>query len=196
TAPPAGHDAVTQVQIGERPIEQIPDDQDDLEPNDSVVLIVEDDPHYARVMVDLAKDEGFKVLVAHRGAEALALARSHHPTAISLDIFLPDMLGWTVLSQLKQDPSTRHIPVQIVTLDEDRHHGLARGAFSFVQKPTTPEGLESAFARIKGYAKSRRKRLLLVEDDATERSSVTELLGSDDIEIIPADTGAGALLQL
>ena len=63
-------------------------------------------------------------------AVTLALAREHLPTAISLDIFLPDMLGWTVLSQLKQDSATRHIPVQIVTLDEDRHHGLARGAFA------------------------------------------------------------------
>ena len=142
------------------------------------MLIVEDDPHYSRIMIDLAKDEGFKVLVAQRGADALALARAHHPTAISLDIFLPDMLGWTVLSQLKQDPTTRHIPVQIVTLDEDRHHGLARGAFSFVQKPTTTQGLEEAFARIKGYARARRKRLLLVEDNEAERQGVTELLGS------------------
>jgi HAMP domain-containing protein/CheY-like chemotaxis protein/signal transduction histidine kinase len=185
-----------QTRLVERPVEQVIDDRDNLEPDDSVVLIVEDDPHFSRILVDLAKDEGFKVLLAHRGADALALARAHHPSAISLDIFLPDTLGWTVLSQLKQDPTTRHIPVQIVTLDEDRHHGLARGAFSFVQKPTTTEGLENAFARIKGYAKSRRKRLLLVEDDATERSSVMELLGSEDIEIIPVDTGASALLQL
>jgi HAMP domain-containing protein/CheY-like chemotaxis protein/signal transduction histidine kinase len=196
TAPAANSGAVAQMRLAERPAEQIIDDRHNLAPHDSVVLIVEDDPHYSRVMVDLAKDEGFKVLVAHRGADALALARAHHPSAISLDIFLPDMLGWTVLSQLKQDPTTRHIPVQIVTLDEDRHHGLARGAFSFVQKPTTTEGLESAFARIKGYAKSRRKRLLLVEDDAAELSSVTELLGSDDIEIMTADTGESALLQL
>ncbi|HEY0745502.1 MAG TPA: HAMP domain-containing protein [Steroidobacteraceae bacterium] len=190
------HGAMAQIRLAEQPPEQILDDRDNLDPDDSVVLIVEDDPHYSRVMVDLAKDEGFKVLVAHRGADALALARTHHPTAISLDIFLPDMLGWTVLSQLKQDPTTRHIPVQIVTLDEDRHHGLARGAFSFVQKPTTTEGLENAFARIKGYAKSRRKRLLLVEDDEAERRGVTELLSSDDIEIMAADTGASALLQL
>jgi len=193
---PAANGGAAQLRASERPVEQIIDDRDNLAPRDSVVLIVEDDPHYSRVMVELAKDEGFKVLVAHRGADALALARAHHPTAISLDIFLPDMLGWTVLSQLKQDPSTRHIPVQIVTLDEDRHHGLARGAFSFVQKPTTTEGLEGAFARIKGYAKSRRKRLLLVEDNEAERNSVTELLGSDDIEIIPVDSGASALLQL
>jgi HAMP domain-containing protein/CheY-like chemotaxis protein len=195
-APPAGSGALAQTRLVERPLEQIIDDRDNLAPNDSVVLIVEDDPHYSRIMVDLAKSEGFKVLVAHRGADALALARAHHPSAISLDIFLPDMLGWTVLSQLKQDPTTRHIPVQIVTLDEDRHHGLARGAFSFVQKPTTTEGLENAFARIKGYAKSRRKRLLLVEDNEAERQGVTELLGSDDIEIMTADTGASALLQL
>jgi HAMP domain-containing protein/signal transduction histidine kinase/DNA-binding response OmpR family regulator len=188
--------AAAQLRLAERPAEHIADDRAIIQPGDSVVLIVEDDLHYARVMVDLAKDEGFKVLVAHRGADALALARAHHPTAISLDIFLPDMLGWTVLSQLKQDATTRHIPVQIVTLDEDRHHGLARGAFAYVQKPTTTEGLENAFARIKGYAKSRRKRLLLVEDNEAERQGVSELLASDDIEIMAADTGASALLQL
>jgi CheY-like chemotaxis protein len=157
---------------------------------------VEDDPHYARIMMSAARDEGFKVLVAHRGADALTLARAHYPTAISLDIFLPDMLGWTVLSQLKQDPSTRHIPVQIVTLDEDRHHGLARGAFSFLHKPATPEGLEGAFARIKGYAAPRRKRLLLVEDNEAERKGVSELLSHEDIEIAAAATGAAALAML
>ena len=89
-----------------------------------------------------------------RGADALALAREYQPTAVSLDVFLPDMLGWTVLSQLKQDPATRHIPVQIVTLDEDRQHGLARGAFSFVTKPATTEGLEAALERIKAYVEA------------------------------------------
>jgi HAMP domain-containing protein/signal transduction histidine kinase/DNA-binding response OmpR family regulator len=180
----------------DRPPEQIPDDRGAIAPGDSVVLIVEDDPHFARLMVGAAKDKGFKVLVATRGTEALALARAHHPTAISLDIFLPDMLGWTVLSQLKQDPATRHIPVQIVTLDEDRHHGLARGAFSFVQKPASSEGLEEAFARIKGYASPRRKRLLIVEDDEVERNSVAELLSHEDIEIASAATGSEALEKL
>jgi CheY-like chemotaxis protein/signal transduction histidine kinase/HAMP domain-containing protein len=177
----------------ERQPEPILDDRDSLEAGDSVLLIVEDDQHYARIMMSAAKEKGFKVLVAHRGADALALVRDHEPTAISLDIFLPDMLGWTILSQLKQNPSTRHIPVQIVTLDEDRHHGLARGAFAFVKKPTTAEGLGGAFNRIKGYADSRRKRLLLVEDDAAERQSVTALLGHEDIEIAMAETGSEAL---
>ena len=184
--------AVTQ----ERVTEQLPDDRLSLEPGDTILLIVEDDPHYARVLVDLARDKGFKILVAARGAEALDLAKQYQPAAISLDVFLPDMLGWTVLSQLKHNPLTRHIPVQIITLDEDRQHALARGAFSFVNKPTTTEGVAAALTQIKEYAKPRRKRLLIVEDNAAEQMSIKELLGHDDIEIITADTGAGALSTL
>jgi signal transduction histidine kinase/CheY-like chemotaxis protein len=180
----------------ERPTEAVPDDRDSIAPGDSVLLIVEDDPHYARVVADLARDRGFRVLVASRGAEALALAREHRPIAISLDVFLPDMLGWTVLSQLKQDPETRHIPVQMVTLDEDRQHGLSQGAFSFLTKPTTTEGLEAALERIQAFSRPRRKRLLVVEDNAAERMSVTELLDHDDIDIVPVETGAGALAEL
>jgi CheY-like chemotaxis protein len=109
---------------------EIDDDRYGIAPGDSVLLIVEDDPHYARLMADLARDKGFKVMVALQGEQALELASAYQPSAVSLDIFLPDMLGWNVLGQLKQNPITRHIPVQIVTLDEDRQHGLARGAFS------------------------------------------------------------------
>jgi CheY-like chemotaxis protein len=131
-----------------------------------------------------------------RGAEALALAREYQPTAVSLDVFLPDMLGWTVLSQLKQNSATRHIPVQIVTLDEDRQHGLARGAFAFMNKPTTTEGLEAALTRLKTYAQPRRKRLLVVEDNAAEQLGVTTLLGHDDIDIATVGTGSSALSAL
>jgi HAMP domain-containing protein/CheY-like chemotaxis protein/signal transduction histidine kinase len=180
----------------ERVIEQLPDDRLSLEPGDTILLIVEDDPHYARVLVDLARDKGFKVLVAARGSEALDLAKQFQPSAVSLDVFLPDMLGWTVLSQLKHNPLTRHIPVQIITLDEDRQHALARGAFSFVNKPTTTEGVAAALTQIKEYAKPRRKRLLIVEDNAAEQMSIRELLDHNDIEIVTTDTGAGALSTL
>ncbi|HZZ16495.1 MAG TPA: response regulator, partial [Candidatus Sulfotelmatobacter sp.] len=179
--------------VTEHVIEKIGDDRDNLHPDDAVLLVVEDDPHYARVLRDLSRDKGFKVLVASRGAEALALAHEYHPTAVSLDVFLPDMLGWTVLNHLKQDPTTRHIPVQMLTLDEDRHHGLARGAFAFVTKPTTPEGLESALTRIKEYSTPRRKRLLVVEDNPAEQLSIKELLGYDDIDVTVASTGAEAI---
>jgi CheY-like chemotaxis protein/HAMP domain-containing protein/signal transduction histidine kinase len=180
----------------ERVIEQIADDRLNLEPGDTILLIVEDDPHYARVLVDLARDKGFKVLVAARGSEALDLAKQFQPTAVSLDVFLPDMLGWTVLSQLKHNPLTRHIPVQVITLDEDRQHALARGAFSFVNKPTTTEGVSAALSQIKEYAKPRRKRLLIVEDNSAEQMSIKELLGHDDIEIVTTGTGAEALSTL
>ncbi len=187
---------VLQVPAQERVIEALPDDRLNLEPGDTILLIVDDDPHYARVLIDLARDKGFKVLVATRGSEALDLAKQFQPGAVSLDVFLPDMLGWTVLSQLKHNPLTRHIPVQIITLDEDRQHALARGAFSFVNKPTTTEGVSAALSEIREYAKPRRKRLLIVEDNVAEQLSIRELLDHKDIEIVTADTGAGALLTL
>ncbi|MGA8078951.1 MAG: HAMP domain-containing protein [Xanthobacteraceae bacterium] len=180
----------------ERTIEPIPDDRMDIAAGDAILLIVEDDPHYARILVDLARDKGFKALLAMRGDDALNLAKQYQPTAVSLDVFLPDMLGWNVLSQLKQNPLTRHIPVQIVSLDEDRQHGLARGAFAFVNKPTSREGIDEALSRIKEFAEPRKKRLLIVEDNQAEQMSIRELLGHDDIEIINAATGAEALNAL
>src|SRR5207342_3191844 len=184
------------VRAPERQHEVVLDDRDTLQPGDNTLLIVEDDPHYARILVDLAHDRGFKVLVAGRGADALGLARQYHPSAVSLDVFLPDMLGWTVLNQLKQDPVTRHIPVQVVTLDEDRQHGLARGAFSFVNKPSSTQDLEAALVRIKDFVKPRRKRLLIVEDNPAEQLGISELLGHDDIDLITVGTGAEALAVL
>jgi HAMP domain-containing protein/CheY-like chemotaxis protein/signal transduction histidine kinase len=172
---------------------RIEDDRNNLGDSDAILLIVEDDPHYARVLCDLSRDKGFKVLVAHTGAEALALAREYNPTAISLDVFLPDMLGWTILNHLKQDSRTRHIPVQMLTLDEDRHHGLSRGAFSFVTKPTSSEDLDAALTRIRDYAQPRRKRLLVVEDNVAEQMSIRELLGYKDIDIDTVDSGVEAL---
>jgi HAMP domain-containing protein/CheY-like chemotaxis protein/signal transduction histidine kinase len=180
----------------ERTIEPIPDDRINIQAGDPILLIVEDDPHYARILIDLARDKGFKALLAMRGDDAINLAKQYQPTAVSLDVFLPDMLGWNVLSQLKQNPLTRHIPVQIVTLDEDRQHGLARGAFSFVTKPTTRDGIADALARIKEFIQPRRKRLLVVEDNKAEQMSIHELLGHDDIEIVDANTGSEALTVL
>jgi len=175
---------------------RVEDDRDNLQEGDTVLLVVEDDPHYGRVIADLSHDKGFKVLVAMSGAEALALAREFNPTAISLDVFLPDMLGWTVLNHLKQDSRTRHIPVQMLTLDDDRRHGLARGAFAYVTKPTSTEGLEAALTRIRDYSLPRRKRLLVVEDNPAEQLSIRELLGHDDIDIDVVDSGASALEKL
>ncbi len=182
-------------QVGNQ-VEVVADDRDTIESTDSTLLIVEDDVQYARLMVDLARDKGFKVLVASRGSDALDLARRFSPSAISLDIFLPDMMGWTVLSELKQDPTTRHIPVQVVTLDEDRQHGLSRGAFSFMTKPTSAGGLEEMLDRIREFSAPRRRRLLIVEDNPAEQMSIRALLSHDDIEVFVASTGHEALHAL
>ena len=173
--------------------EHIEDDRNLIGEADSVLLIIEDDPHYARILLGLARDKGFRGIVATKGALGLSLARQFQPAAISLDIFLPDMLGWTVLNQLKLDPTTRHIPVQIVTLEEERQHGLAHGAFSYLVKSPTTEGLETAFDRIKNFTAPRTKRLLIVEDNDIERQSVVELLGYKDIEMVAVATGGEAL---
>ena len=156
-------------------------------------MIVEDDVRYARILCDLSRAEGFKVLIALRGAEALALAREFQPTAVSLDVSLPTMLGWTVLNHLKQDPTTRHIPVPMLTMYEDRHHGFSHGAFAFVTKPTTNEGLTSAIARIREYSNPRRKRLLVVEDEPAQQRGIEALLGHDDIDVTVVSTGTDAL---
>jgi CheY-like chemotaxis protein len=174
-------------------IERVPDDRDDLNEGDSVLMIVEDDPHYARIVADLAREQGLKVLIAMNGGEALEMARAFRPTAISLDVFLPDMLGWTVLSRLKQDPALRHIPVQMLTLDEDRQHGLARGAFDFISKPVVADELTGAISRVVDYSKPRKRRLLVVEDDPVERMSIRELIHHDDIEMEQVDSGEAAL---
>jgi HAMP domain-containing protein/CheY-like chemotaxis protein/signal transduction histidine kinase len=173
--------------------EIVPDDRESIHEGETILLIVDDDPHYARVLLGLARDKGFKGIVASRGQTAIALAKRYLPTAITLDVFLPDILGWTVLNSLKRDPATRHIPVQMLSVDEERQHGLSHGAFSYLVKPATIEDLEQAFDRIKNYVAPHTKRLLVIEDNEVERQGIALLLSHDDIEVVTAETGAEAL---
>src|SRR4029078_8858213 len=176
--------------------EVVADDREQIAEGDSVLLIVDDDAHYARVLLGLARDKGFKGIVANRGAAAMTLAKQYLPTAITLDVFLPDMLGWTVLNNLKLDPSTRHIPVQMLSVEEERQHGLSHGAFSYLVKPATTEDLSHAFDRIRSYVATHKKRLLVIEDNEIERQSIVELLHHDDIDLAAVGTGADALSAL
>ncbi|MGD0678854.1 MAG: HAMP domain-containing protein [Polyangiaceae bacterium] len=176
--------------------ETVADDRHDIREGDSILLIVEDDAHYARILLGIAHLKGFKAVVANRGQKALSLARDYLPAAISLDVFLPDMLGWTVLNNLKLDPKTRHIPVQMLSVEEQRQHGLSHGAFSYLVKPATTSELETAFDKLRSYVAPHTKRLLVIEDDGVERASIVELLGHDDIEVVAVGTGNDAFEAL
>ena len=146
------------------------------------------------MLLGLARDKGFKGIVANRGQAALALARQYLPTAITLDVFLPDMLGWTVLNNLKLDPATRHIPVQMLSVEEERQHGLSHGAFSYLVKPATTEDLEDALDRIK-IVRRRRTRSGCSSSRTTTSSAraSSSCWTHDDIEIAAVGTGAEAL---
>jgi CheY-like chemotaxis protein/signal transduction histidine kinase len=190
---PRAAEAVSRAVLPPEREEQVPDDRDEIQEGDATLLIVEDDPHYARVLLGMARDKGFKGIVTAKGTVALALARQYRPAAITLDIFLPDMLGWTVLNNLKLDPTTRHIPVQIISAEEESRHGLSHGAFSCLVKAPTTDGLEAAFNRIVNFTTPRMKRLLVVEDNDLERESIVHLLGHEDIETVAVSTGHEAL---
>jgi CheY-like chemotaxis protein/HAMP domain-containing protein len=196
--PPPALNARTTEREGAQAVsgETVADDRASLDAARPTLLVVEDDARYAVIMRDLARSHGFNVVVAQRGTDALQFARQYRPSAISLDIHLPDMLGWAVLSQLKQDSATRHIPVQIVTVDEERHHSLERGAFAYLAKPATSESIGDALERIRTYTLPRTKRLLIVEDDEHERMSIEELIHHDDVAIDTASSGAGAIEKL
>ncbi|MBW3550003.1 MAG: response regulator [Proteobacteria bacterium] len=184
------------VRVLEHVLERVADDRDLLAPGEPILMVVEDDARYASVLRDHGRSQGFRVLVANTGTEALRLVRDYKPTAISLDIVLPDMLGWTVLARLKQDSSTRHIPVQIVTVEEERQQSIERGAFAYLAKPASTETIDAALQRIKDYTLPRVKRLLIVEDDANERMSIEELIRHDDLAIDTVGTGTEALAAL
>ena len=190
---PAARNVIVSPTIRE---EHIEDDRATVVLGEPVVLMIENDPHYARILLGLAREKGFKGIVAATGSSGLSLARTYKPAAISLDILLPDMIGWAVLRQLKLDPTTRHIPVQVITVVEERQHDLARAAFAYYVKEPTTDGLKIALDRLKTFTAPRTKRLLIIEDDEIERQSIIQLLGHTDIEIVTAATGEEALHAL
>jgi HAMP domain-containing protein/CheY-like chemotaxis protein/signal transduction histidine kinase len=173
---------------------EVRDDRDDIQDGDRVVLIVEDDPDLARTELDVARDRGFKGIVAIRGDSGLALAHEYKPDAIILDMKLPVMDGWVVLDRLKHHPETRHIPVHIVSAGDGRQNALKAGAVAFLEKPISKEGLEDTFGEIRNFIDRGLKRLLVVEDDEGQRQAVVELIGGDeDVEVTAVGTGEAAL---
>ena len=174
----------------------IEDDRRQLQTGDRTVLIIEDDPHYAKVLLEAAREKGFKGLVSPRATTGLAMAREFKPDAITLDLHLPDFDGWRVLDRLKVDLTTRHIPVQIISVDDDDAPALTQGALAYLKKSDQRESLEKAFDQLKTFVERPVRRLLLVEDDEAQRLNITELIGNGDIETIQVGTGQEALAAL
>ncbi|MBH8561680.1 HAMP domain-containing protein [Nostoc sp. CENA67] len=172
------------------------DDRATIESGDRLLLIVEDDINFARILLDMSRQQGFKVITAQTGSAGLTLARQFLPSAILLDIRLPEMDGWTVLDRLKHDPNTRHIPVHIMTVEEGRQRGLQLGAIAYLQKPVTSEAISEALTKIKGFVDRRVKNLLVVEDDDTQRHSIVELIGNSDVATTAVATGLEALAAI
>ncbi|HEV8124410.1 MAG TPA: response regulator, partial [Gemmatimonadales bacterium] len=174
----------------------ISDDRALIEPGDRILLIAEDDPSFAQILLDLARERGFRGLVAQRADRALALAREYQPTAVTLDLRLPDADGWTILDRLKHDPATRHIPVHIISVEENWQRGLRLGAIDFMTKPATRDNLTEALKTLHEFVDRPIKRLLVVEDDNASQQSIVELIGNGDVETTVVGTGEEALAAL
>jgi CheY-like chemotaxis protein/signal transduction histidine kinase len=172
------------------------DDRGLIAPGDPSVLIVEDDERFAKTLLDFAREKNFKGIVTHRGDSALSLARDFQPAAILLDIDLPDIDGLTVLDRLKRDPSTRHIPVHVMSAMRERERALRQGAISYINKPVSREALQEEFTRIQKFLMGGKRSLLVVEDDMAQRESIVSLIGDSDVHIVTAETGAAALEAL
>jgi HAMP domain-containing protein/CheY-like chemotaxis protein/signal transduction histidine kinase len=174
----------------------IADDRNEIEEGDRSVLIVEDDINFAKILLDLTREKGFKGLVATTANIAFALAHKYSPVAITLDIRLPDGDGWTVLDRLKHDTRTRHIPVHIITVEESRRRALRQGAYAHLQKPVRNEDLAITFDNIAAFVERGARKLLVVEDDDVQRMSVVELIGNGDVNTTAVGTGEEALSKL
>ena len=160
------------------------------------ILIVEDDIAFANVLAGIAAKKGTPTRIVGSGAEALAVARKEPVAGVLLDLGLPDMSGWQVLEALKAQPETRHIPVHIISANDESSRGLAMGAVGFLVKPATREGVLGALDRVAHFGDGRRRRLLIIDDDAGSRTAVRRLLEVENVDIVESADGLSALAAL
>jgi CheY-like chemotaxis protein/signal transduction histidine kinase/CHASE3 domain sensor protein len=172
------------------------DDRDSLAANRRVLLVVEDDQTFAGIVSDLAREIGFQCLVAGTAEEALNLAKRFNPSAIVLDVGLPDQSGLAVLDRLKRDDATRHIPIHVVSGSDHTQTALALGAVGYLVKPVKREEMADALRTLEGQLTRTVRRVLIVEDDLRQREAVGKLLGSSDVETVGAGSAAECLRLL
>lgn len=171
----------------------IPDDRESIYENDKVVLIMEDDPEFAKILYNVVRERNYKAIVANKGTTGLSYARNYKPDAILLDMKLPGMDGSEVLKHLKIDPDLRHIPVQIISGYDRQKESLELGAFDFIRKPVTREQLDQAFQNIEEFMSKKMKKLLIVEDNKEQNKAIKDLIGNGDVKSFSAFSGLEAM---
>ena len=174
----------------------VPDDRDELTEEESLILVVEDDPNFAKVILAFCHDRGFKCIVAANGEAGLEMAGTHLPDGIILDLRLPGMDGWSVLSALKEDTTTRHIPVHIISAEDGTTEARRKGAIGHITKPVDKDSLAQAFDLLEQTAQQLPRKVLLVEDDAEIRLAVKNLIGNGDVTLEEVGDGKGALAAM
>ncbi|AKV02844.1 Putative SigmaB asociated two-component system sensor protein [Labilithrix luteola] len=172
------------------------DDRDEVSGEDKSLLIVDNDRGFLDFVVEVARANGFKALATTKGGEAVWLARNYLPAAIVLDIQLEDIDGWRVLDYLKNDVQTRHIPIAIVSTDDQRERGYQRGARRVLAKPVLRDGLDALLRSFKEGLDQGKRRLLVVEDDAVQREEIVRHLSSDDVDVVAAGSGEEAIAKV
>ncbi|MEX0653377.1 MAG: HAMP domain-containing protein [Phycisphaeraceae bacterium] len=176
---------------------ELKDDRHHLAKGDRVLLIVENDLGFARLLLDAARANGFKAVTTTSGAAVMSLAQEYTPCAITLDINLPDMDGWRVLGQLKDEPTTRHIPVQIISTEEDIHRGLRMGAMGALCKPLkSREAIDDALHQVREMVDPRLKNVLVVGYKAKSRRQIVDLLAGEAVRVQTAVSVDEALTML
>jgi signal transduction histidine kinase/DNA-binding response OmpR family regulator/CHASE3 domain sensor protein len=176
--------------------EKVDDDRDALTDTRRLLLVIEDDEVFATIVRDLSHDMGFQCIVAGTAEEALSLARKYKPSAVVLDVGLPDQSGLTVLDRLKRDGQTRHIPIHVVSGADHSQTALSLGAVGYLVKPVQREALAEVLRTLESKLTKSVRRVLIVEDDAVQRDAVGKLLGSRDVETVGVGTAAECLEQL
>jgi HAMP domain-containing protein/signal transduction histidine kinase/DNA-binding response OmpR family regulator len=195
TSPQEGDDGPNSSERARLELE-VDDDREGIAATDRVLLIVEDDLDFARVLLGIARDVGFKGVIASNGAIATDLAIRCSASAIALDIVLPDLDGWSLLDRLKRDARSRHLPVAVFSgrLDESRARKM--GALSFVQKPASREVVEQTLRTLLGLVRERRRRVLVADPVDGEREELVEVLAGGDVDVVQATSLPAALAAL
>lgn len=172
-------------------VNEIRDDRHEITAGDRSILVIDDDPRFARILFDLIREKGFKCILAEDGEAGLQMANQYDPSAVILDIGLPRIDGWTVMERLKSNPGTRHIPVYFISAHDRKLDAMKMGAIGYLTKPVNKEHLDTAFDKIESMISKKIKNLLIVEDDKDMRRSIQELLDNSDVKITAVDKGAG-----